>query len=199
MGNCHVRFKGEGRGVILVHVARCLNLTRHHNPQWREKFEIEAEKINDLLGENIIAIHHIGSTAIPNIYAKPIIDILVEVKDIVKIDELNSSVESLGYEVMGEFGIAGRRYFRKHNHEGIRTHHVHIFGVSSQQVERHLAFRDYMIAHPEEGQKYSELKRNLAQKYPTDIDSYMNGKDRFIKEMDQKAGEWRKLQIEQSK
>lgn len=161
-----------------------------YNPKWGEKFQIEAQKINHILGENIIAIHHIGSTAIPDIYAKPIIDILVEVKELVKVDARNSSMESLGYKVMGEFGIAERRYFCKHNQEGIRTHHVHIFEVNSKQVERHLAFRDYIIYHPEDAHKYSELKRSLAQKYPTDIDSYMNGKDGFIKEVDRKVAQW---------
>ncbi|WP_293145300.1 GrpB family protein [Okeania sp. SIO3I5] len=169
----------------------------NHNQKWREKFQIEAQKINPILGENIIAIHHIGSTAIADIYAKPIIDILVEVKNLVKVDERNSLMESLDYEVMGEFGIAERRYFRKNNQEGIRTYHVHIFEVNSKQVERHLAFRDYMISHPEDAHKYSELKGSLAQKYPTDIDSYMNGKDSFIKEIDRKATQWR-LSIQQS-
>ncbi|MGD1716722.1 GrpB family protein [Dapis sp. BLCC M172] len=168
-----------------------------HNPKWREKFQIEAEKINHILGENIITIHHIGSTAIPDIYAKPIIDILVEVKELIKVDERNYLMQSLGYQVMGEFGIIGRRYFWKNNQEGIRTHHVHIFEVNSKQVERHLTFRDYMISHPEDAQKYSELKFSLAQKYPTDIDSYMNCKDSFIKEIDLKAAQWR-LSIQQS-
>lgn len=165
-----------------------------HNPKWRKAFETEAKRVADALGENVVAIHHIGSTAIPGIYAKPIIDLLVEVKDIVRVDEQSSSMELLGYETMGEFGISGRRYFRKNNEEGIRTHHVHIFRVGSEQVERHLAFRDYMIAHPEDTQRYSELKRRLAEEYPTSIDGYMDGKDGFIKEMDQKAAQWRTLQ-----
>ncbi len=62
-------------------------------------------------------------------------------------------MEALAYEVMGEFGIPGRRFFRKEN-AGTRTHHVHIFTARSPKVERHLAFRDYMIAHPEDAQKY---------------------------------------------
>ncbi len=106
-------------------------------------------------------------------------------------------MESLGYQVMGEFGMIGRRYFWQNNQEGIRTYHVHIFEVNLKQVERHLAFRDYMIYHPEDAHKYSELKRSLAQKYPTDIDSYMDGKDNFIKEIDRKAAQWR-LSIKQS-
>ena len=119
-----------------------------HNPQWRDAFEAEAKHVAAALGENVVAIHHIGSTAIPNIYAKPVIDLLVEVRDITEVDGQSSAMESLGYEVMGEYGIHGRRYFRKDNQEGIRTHQIHAFESGSAEAERHLAFRDYMIAHP---------------------------------------------------
>jgi len=161
-----------------------------HDPTWQDVFRIESKHVADALGDNFVTIHHIGSTAIPGIYAKPIIDILVEVKDITQVDEQSSAMESLGYEVMGEYGIPERRFFRKNNQAGVRTHHIHIFEVGSAQVKRHLAFRDYMIAHPEAAQQYSELKRELARENPQDIDGYMDGKDGFIKEIDQKAAQW---------
>lgn len=164
-----------------------------HNPQWREAFEVESQQISRVLGENYAIVHHIGSTAIPGIYAKPIIDFLVEVKDVVKVDEQTPKMESLGYQAMGEYGIPGRRYFRKDNVLGIRTHHVHFFEVGSAEIERHLIFRDYAIAHPEEAQKYSDLKRDLAQKYPQDIEGYMDGKDGLIKTMERKATRWKQL------
>jgi GrpB-like predicted nucleotidyltransferase (UPF0157 family) len=166
-----------------------------HNLNWRKEFEVESKRIADALGNNVVTIHHIGSTAIPGIYAKPIIDLLVEIENLVKVDEQNSSMELLGYEVMGEFGIPGRRYFRKDNQKGDRTHHIHTFKVGSKEVKRHLAFRDYMIAHPKDAQKYSELKRRLAREYPTNIDGYIDGKDGFIKEMDKKAEQWRTPQM----
>lgn len=168
------------------------------DPKWREAFEIESKQVADALGENVVAIHHIGSTAIPGIYAKPIIDLLAEVKDLMKVDEQNLSMIALGYEVMGEFGIPGRRYFYKKNREGVRTYHIHTFLVGSEQVERHLRFRDYMIAHPEDAQRYSELKRRLAREYPANIDDYINGKHGFVEEIDQKAAQWRKQQIDQA-
>jgi len=143
------------------------------------------------LGNNVVAIHHIGSTAIPNIYAKAIIDLLVAVKDITEVDNQTSAMVSLGYEAMGEYGIPGRRYFRKNNQEGLRTHHIHAFEAGSAEVERHLAFRDYMIAHTADAERYSELKRKLAEEHPNTLDEYMDGKDGFIKEMDRKAAEWR--------
>src|SRR5436190_1948667 len=98
-----------------------------HDPQWRNAFEAEAKRIGATLGENVVAIHHIGSTSIPNIYAKPVVDLLVEVRDIIEVDRRSLAMESLGYEVMGEYGIPGRRYFRKDNREEIRTHNLHTF------------------------------------------------------------------------
>ena len=87
-----------------------------------------------------------------------------------------------------------RRYFRKDNQEGIRTYQIHVFEAGSAQIDRHLAFRDYIIAHPVEAQRYSELKRRLAQEHPQSMDGYMDGKDGFIKETDQKAARWRTSQ-----
>ncbi len=163
-----------------------------HNPNWHNTYQLEAQKIINALGDNVVAVHHIGSTAIAGIYAKPIIDILVEVKDLFCLDRL-SSFQPLDYEAMGEFGISDRRYFRKHNLDGVRTHHIHVFKAGSSQVKRHLAFRDYMISHPESAREYSNLKRELAAKYPENIDKYMDGKDGFIKLMDRHAAKWRSL------
>jgi GrpB-like predicted nucleotidyltransferase (UPF0157 family) len=165
-----------------------------HDPKWRGDFEAEAKHVGAALGENVAAIHHIGSTAIPNIYAKPVVDLLIEVTDISEVDQRRPAMESLGYEVMGEFGIPGRRYFRKDNREGLRTHQIHAFETGSAEAVRHLAFRDYMIAHPEDAQSYSELKRKLADEHPQSMDGYMDGKDNFIKEMDQRAARWRASQ-----
>ena len=165
-----------------------------HNPEWHNLFKTEAKAIALALNaiaqtneSNVIDIHHIGSTAIPHIYAKPIIDLLVEVKDINEVDRQNHLMENLGYQAMGEYGISGRRYFRKDNSLGTRTHHVHIFETNSPEIKRHLAFRDYMTAHPSEAQQYSNLKRKLAHQYPHDIESYMDGKHDFIQNIDRKA------------
>ncbi|MBC7880723.1 MAG: GrpB family protein [Anaerolineae bacterium] len=162
-----------------------------HNPNWRSAFENESKQVAVALADNVVAVHHIGSTSIPTIYAKPIIDMLVKVREIAKVDEQNLAMQALGYEAKGEYGISGRRYFRKENEAGMRTHHIHVFEVHSAQVERHLAFRDYMRVHPEDAQKYSQLKQKLAKQYPNDVDGYVNGKDEFIKDIDKKAAEWR--------
>lgn len=137
------------------------------------------------------ALHHIGSTAVPGIPAKPIVDILLEVSDLAELDRRASRMESLGYEAKGEFGIPGRRYFRRDDQHGVRTHQVHAFAVGSEDAVRHLAFRDYMIAHPQIAQSYGDLKLQLARRFPSDIEAYMDGKDGFVKEHQAKALLWR--------
>ncbi len=166
-----------------------------HNPTWRITFIEDSKQIALAMGENVVTIHHIGSTAIPSIYAKPIIDFLIEVKDIAKVDDQNLAMAVLGYEAMGEFGIRDRRFFLKNSAAGKRTHHLHTFEAKSPEIKRHLAFRDYIIAHPEVAQKYSELKRELAKKYPEDIQGYMKGKNGFIREVEKTALEWQNLKF----
>lgn len=157
-----------------------------HDSNWKSRFIAESEKIRFALGEQVVEIHHIGSTAIPGIYAKPVIDMLAVAKNIEELDLCNEAMTELGYEVKGEFGIPGRRYFRK-DIEGIRTFQLHIFELGSEQIDRHLAFRDYLNSHPEDAAAYSELKRRLILEHDGDPERYMDGKDGFVREIDRKA------------
>ena len=161
-----------------------------HDPEWDNAYRMESLKLRDILGDEIVAVHHIGSTSIPRITAKPIIDILVEARKIEDIDRYNEAMARIGYEARGEFGLPGRRFFVK----GVpkRTHNAHIFQAGSSEISRHLAFRDYMIAHPDDARKYSELKQRLALQHKGDIDGYCDGKDAFVKEMEKKAIAWAK-------
>ncbi|MBA7498080.1 hypothetical protein ES704_00814 [subsurface metagenome] len=156
-----------------------------YNPNWKEIYKEESKKIKNVLSDIIVDIHHIGSTAIPGIKAKPVIDILVEVKDIEAVDRYNNKMEELGYEVMGEYGIPKRRFFRKGGNN--RTHHIHIFQVGNEEIERHINFKEYLIAHPDKAREYSKLKEKLTNKYTYDVENYTNGKSDFIKEIDRKA------------
>lgn len=163
-----------------------------HNPCWAEEFTRESSLVANVLGELlVVAMHHIGSTVIPVIRAKPIIDMLAVVSDVSLLDEASPRLEALGYEVMGEFGIPGRRYFRKNNAAGTRTHQIHAFQAGSPQIQRYMSFRDFMRAHPDCAQQYDALKHRLAEQYPNDIASYTDGKDEFIREMDARAARWR--------
>lgn len=124
------------------------------------------------------------------ILAKPIIDILGVVVSLEDVDGQSAAMERLGYEVMGAYGIDGRRYFRKVNTSGRRTHHLHIFEKGSDNIERHLAFRDYLTTHPEKEAEYSELKASLTFGGATSWDAYLDGKDPFIKATERDAVAW---------
>ncbi len=158
-----------------------------YDPDWPSLFENEAVVLAAALGRNAIAIHHIGSTSIPGMSAKPIIDIMVEAEQLSAIDARNAEMAHSGYEAMGEFGIAGRRYFRKQDQTGSRSHHVHIFQRGSEDADRHLSLRDYLRTNPHDVRRYSDLKLALAQAHPNDIEGYMDGKDALVKEIEAKA------------
>lgn len=158
---------------------------------WPARFQEEAKRLRGILGQEVVAIHHIGSTAIPSISAKPIVDILVEVQDITRIDGLNEAMIERGYRPQGAFGIPGRRFFIK-GEDARRTHHVHVFQTGHPRVDEHVWFRDYMVAHPAEARAYGRLKKRLAAQFPEDIEGYVAGKDGFIEEINQKAREWKR-------
>ena len=153
---------------------------------WRDAFEAEAARLRSILGENLVEIHHIGSTAIPSIAAKPIIDILPVVRHIERVDDLAAA----GYKSWGEFGIPGRRYFTR-DENGKRTHNVHVYAAGNPEITRHLGFRDYMNAHPEEARAYGRLKEKLAREFPTDFEAYMDGKHAFVQERERRALAWK--------
>lgn len=147
-----------------------------HNPAWAAQYAAEAEKLRAVLGENCTAIHHIGSTAVPGLMAKPILDIMPVVRDLRAVDRAAEDFRQLGYEYLGEFGIPGRRYLRKGGDE--RTHQVHIFQADdTENIERHLAVRDYLRTHDASVRQYGALKARLAQAFPYDIEGYCDGKD----------------------
>jgi len=174
-----------------------------YDPQWPKLFEEEVEQLKAIFGTEIVAAHHVGSTAVPGVWAKPIIDVLLEVRDINRIDGYNDEMIAWGYLPKGTFGIAGRRFFIKGN-EVHRTHHIHVFerghprSGPSPTVQRYLDFRSYLTAHPAEANAYAQLKRKLARQFPHDIDGYMAGKDDFIKEIERKATVWKNRREEKN-
>ena len=161
-------------------------IVMEHQEDWKEKFNMEAEKIKQIFGDCMIDIHHIGSTSVEGLKAKPIIDIMPVVKNINEIDAFNKQMKALGYECCGEFGIPGRRYFRKGGDQ--RTHHVHMFQVDNHlDINRHLAVRDFLRENEQMRERYGELQASLATQYPTDVEAYMDGKDEFVKKLEREA------------
>ena len=163
-----------------------------HNAAWAAAFEREAAAIVDALADLYITVHHIGSTAIPGIVAKPVIDMLGVVPEVEALDVHAHRLAALGYEACGEFGIPGRRYFRKTSPDRVRTHQLHAFAAGSPEAERHLAFRDYLRAVPAEAIAYEALKQDLARRCGADANAYGDGKTEFIRAVDRRAAAWRR-------
>lgn len=164
-----------------------------YDENWPSAFESEKRQLLEKVESGITRVHHIGSTSVPNLSAKPIIDIMIEATSLEALDLHKSGFEALGYEVMGEFGMAGRRYYRKGGDD--RTHQIHAFTAGDENLHRHLAFRDYLIAHPDISKEYGRLKIKVAGACNHDIDRYCDGKNSFVQEYEAKALKWRENAI----
>jgi GrpB-like predicted nucleotidyltransferase (UPF0157 family) len=140
-------------------------------------FKEEAARLQAALGKDVFDIQHVGSTSIPGMAAKPIIDIAIAVRNIEEASVCIAPVEELGYEYKGENGIPGRLFFAKGNP---RTHHIHINEMGGRNWNNQISFRDYLILRPEIASEYAQLKLELAQRYPTDRQSYLACKAPFI-------------------
>jgi GrpB-like predicted nucleotidyltransferase (UPF0157 family) len=149
-----------------------------YDPRWPKAFEEEAKKLAGALGKNCVTLYHIGSTAVPGLAAKPIIDILIVVKDIFEVDKKAKELEKLGYIAKGENGIPFRRHF--HKGDFIRTHNIHIYEEGSAEIDSHLYFRDYLREQDEKAEEYAKLKFDLAKKHPHGVIAYCEGKEGFI-------------------
>ena len=162
-----------------------------YDGEWLESFRDEAQNIRAIFGEEILEIHHIGSTAIPGMSAKPIVDVMPVVKNINVIDDFNEKMRQKGYLPRGEYGLPGRRYFIKGT-ERVRTHHIHIYQKGHPDINRHLAFRDYLYVFPDKAKEYQTLKLRLVEKNQGDKNAYINGKNEFIKKIEREALHWKR-------
>ena len=159
-----------------------------HQSQWQQQFAQERDSLKRILGNNAVNIHHIGSTSVPGLAAKPIIDILIEVTSLKQLDAANIKLQDIGYIAKGENGIVGRRYFQKGQH--IRTHHVHAFESRDPHLVRHLAFKRYLEAHLDVKNEYSDVKKRAAKMCDNEPQLYMNLKNDFITEHEKRAVSW---------
>ncbi|RDU34988.1 GrpB family protein [Neobacillus piezotolerans] len=157
---------------------------------WPERFTEEAAILIEALASDRAVFHHIGSTSVPGLNAKPIIDILAEADSLGFFDEAVDKLRLAGYEPRGENGIPGRRYFIKYDSNGERVVHLHAFEKGSQQIIRHLAFRDYLRVHPLRAAQYGKVKETAAAMFPNDISSYIDYKEKTVLEIEKEALEW---------
>lgn len=165
-----------------------------HDPSWAAAFATEKLALAKALGPDALEVHHFGSTAIPGILAKPILDILVACTCLQAVDTRNAQMQQLGYEALGAFGLPGRRYFRKLGVNGQRSHHVQIYAtgtpVGITALRRHLAFRNYLRAHPHIASEYSALKANIIANGPVSTAAYCDAKDSFVSATERAALAW---------
>jgi GrpB-like predicted nucleotidyltransferase (UPF0157 family) len=159
------------------------------SPAWPAAFKQEAARLKDLLGEEVLVIHHIGSTSVPGLAAKPIIDLLPVVRSIDQVDAATGALEAAGYHAWGAFGLEGRRLFTK-DAAGVRTHNVHIYGHDDPDIRRHLAFRSYLRAHPDQVAAYARVKGEAYARHPADIAQYNDAKSSWIRTTEQVALRW---------
>ena len=152
---------------------------------WADAFQGECARLRRALGESVLDLHHIGSTAVPGLAAKPVIDILIEVGSLDELDARESAMVALGYQPKGENGIGGRRYFQLGS--TVRTHQAHAFVRGDRNIRRHLAFRDFLRTNQQAAQEYAQLKRAAAEACGGNSEIYRAMKDGFIKTFERVA------------
>ncbi len=163
-----------------------------YDPEWSRLFEEERRQLaRDPPADQVLAIEHAGSTAIPGMAAKPIVDIFIAVPSIDRArTTLVEPIEALGYVYWAENPDKDRMFFVKGMppYGERRTHHIHVFEPTSEFWQRALVFRDHLRERGDEAERYQQLKRSLAVRHRSDREAYSRAKDEYVKAVAQKAG-----------
>ena len=160
-----------------------------YDPEWPRLATRQGERLQ-ALGPVLVAVHHIGSTSVPGLAAKPILDLMPLVTDLGDLDRRRAVLEALGFDWHGEYGMAGRRYFTLDDPSGLRVVQLHCFQAASPEAVRHLAFRDYLRAHPDATQAYEQEKRRARALHPDDSHAYGDEKGAWIRVTEAMALNW---------
>jgi GrpB-like predicted nucleotidyltransferase (UPF0157 family) len=156
-----------------------------YDPRWPEQFETLRSRIAAALGDLAIAIEHIGSTAVPGLAAKPVIDIDVLMRSDADLSLVTSKLALLGYDHRGDLGIPGREAFRTPPDDF--PHHLYVCPSDSWEYRRHIAFRNYLRTHPNDANAYASLKRSLAEKFGDQREDYNQAKSQFVDDIARRA------------
>lgn len=150
-----------------------------YDPGWPGEFKKESRRLRAVLGDRALAIHHIGSTAVRGLPAKPVVDLMVEVADLGIVQQMTDQFEQAGYEVLGESGIPGRHFITR-NALGKRTHDIHIFQTGHREIDQMILFRDHLRQNPDAAKAYGRLKKDLAEQFRHEPIAYTQAKSDFI-------------------
>jgi len=159
-----------------------------YNDQWKNEFIKIKNLLKNLLNDSVIAIEHVGSTSVEGLSAKPIIDIDIVIENYDMFDEVKSKLQTLGYYHEGDLGIKDREAFAYDNKPELMTHHLYVCPIYSEELNRHIVFRDYLRTHDEDKELYGKVKLESAKLYPNDIDKYLLAKSPCIEEIYRKCG-----------
>lgn len=154
-----------------------------YDEHWAQEFSQIREELQAALGELAQKIEQAGSTSVWGLSAKPIIDIDVVINDYSNLDVVVSALERIGCQYEGNLGIAGREAFKYEGKDHLQKHHVYVCPQDSDELKRHIAFRDYLRSHPEAVREYSLIKEEGAKLYPYDIEKYIEYKSPFIEKI----------------
>ena len=164
----------------------------NYDPGWPELFNELSQRLRSALGGVAIRIDHIGSTAVPGLAAKPIIDVQISVESLEGLDSFRPGIESCGFMWRSENPDLTKRYFREQ--PGRRRTHIHVRTHGSFSEQFALLFRDYMRSHPGRANEYAQLKRELAPLLRSDREAYVRAKGPFVWETMQMADEWARVE-----
>lgn len=160
-----------------------------YDPAWTAAFEAIRAEIAYALGDSFLSIEHVGSTSVPGLCAKPIVDIDVVIDSAERFPGVRDLLEEAGYRHEGDLGIAGREAFKYEGKTHLMRHHLYVCAADSMELRRHLAFRDRLRTNPVDRDAYGAAKVAAAAHHPRDIDAYIDEKGVIIAEILGKCGD----------
>ena len=155
---------------------------------WKSAFEEIKAEIEDAIADLIVGIEHVGSTSVEGTSAKPCIDVDVIINDYTVFDAVVDKLASIGYIHEGDLGIKDREAFKYTDKPHLMTHHLYVCPQNSEELRRHITFRDFLRSNAEAARKYSSVKETAAELFPNDIDKYIEYKSPCIEELYKQCG-----------
>ena len=159
-----------------------------YNEEWKSDFIAIRDELDTVLKDIVLRIEHVGSTSVEGLSAKPVIDIDVVIKDTTVLPDVISALQTIGYFHEGDLGIPGREAFKYEGKEHLRKHHLYVCSQDSEELKRHITFRDYLRSNPDAVEEYSKIKEEAANLYPWDIDKYIEHKSPVIEMIYKRIG-----------